>query len=199
MGLASRSDLQSMLDEREGRGEALLGAALAAGQIDDQRGPFEAGYSPGKPCEGIVRCAQGTHGLGQPRCLAIDHPARRLRSSVARAEAGATDRERQGYTLVAPLDQLSGYQVFLVRQKGGQDPRLRPVQTEQGNNGRPRGVCKQTQRATVGDGKNGKTHGDDCSVYCVGSTLMVCSHASTLCGQVVTGSAVRRRPYPWAP
>ena len=42
--------------------------------------------------------------------------------------------------------------------------------------------------------RQGKQHERDCRAYCAGRILMVRSQVSTACGQVVTGSAVRRNP-----
>ena len=72
--------------------------------------------------------------------------------------------------------------------------RIRPSFPQQRNHGWARGVGHQALRAAVGDGENSKQHGVDCSGYCAGRILMVCSQVSTLAGQVVMGSAVRRRP-----
>ena len=167
VSLAAVGDFEAMPEQGRDGCEALLCSSLAARKVDNERGVSEAGHSAGKPCEGIAFGAMETHGFSESGRFAVDDPTRSLGGAVARPQSGAADGENQRGVLSAEFLELEGDGVFVVGQEAGPGFGFRPKLLEERNNGRARGVCLQTLRATVGDGENGEQHRE--IVGCQGS------------------------------
>ena len=162
MNLAAGSGFQAVADQREDQGQALFGAAQAAGQIDDQSGPLEAGNSAGKPGVGIMGGALGTYGLSNSGSFPVDGAPGGLRSAVTWPETGSSDGQHQCHAGITELFKLLGDGVFVVSQCTGKDFGLLPLLFEYPDYGRTCCVLKQALGTTVGDGKYGKTHEQNC-------------------------------------
>ena len=152
MLLAAGCDVDSVLDEGENGAEAFRGAALAAGQVDDERAAFESGDGAGEPCEFVLRGADGAHGFGEAGGFAVDDAARGLRRAVAGTEASAADGEDEGGVICGPFFEPGCDSVFVVGEERGFELTLRELQAQDFCNGGAGGVCHEAGRAAVGDG-----------------------------------------------
>src|ERR1700678_614237 len=162
MNLAPGGCFQAMANQMEDQGQALFSAAQATGQIDDQSRPLEAGNSAGKPGVGIMGGTQGTYGLSNSGGFPVDDAPGSLRSAVPWPESGSSDGQHQCRAGITELFKFLGDGVFVVRQCAGKDFGLLPLLFEYPDYGRACCVLKQALGTTVGDGKNGQTHEQNC-------------------------------------
>src|SRR5579884_2463295 len=97
-----------MGQDRQDIFEALFHRFRAAGEINDQRAAACARDSPRKHTKGSMLQADCAHGLCNTWRLAVDDRFCRLRSDIARREAGSAGGDDQvEMLLIAPLDQCS--------------------------------------------------------------------------------------------
>src|SRR5579863_4674249 len=81
--LRASGDFDAVAKKRNYRGKTFFCAALAAGQIHDQRGTGEAGDCAREPCIPIALSAEGAHGFCEAGRFTIDDAARCFRRAIA--------------------------------------------------------------------------------------------------------------------
>ena len=143
MLLAAGCYLDGVLNQGENGAEAFRGAALAAGQVDDERAAFESRDGARQPCKFILRCADGAHGFSQAGGFAVDDAARGLRRAVAGTEASAADGEDEGGADCGPFFELGCDRVFVVGEERGFKLTLRELQAQDFSDGGAGGVCHE--------------------------------------------------------
>lgn len=154
MHTAAGNDFEGMRQQRENRLKALGGAALAAGQVDNQRTAAQARDRAAEPCKMVRASRAGAHGLGQSRNLAVDQAARGLGGHIPRPQAGSAHGQDEPIFVVAKLMQQGANGLLVIGNQTPPDGLTRPLLLDQADHGLARSIRLGTGKTTVGDGNN---------------------------------------------
>ncbi len=184
-----------MAQRRREHREQLRDRLRAAGQVDDQRAPGDPRDPAREHPHRRVRQRRGPQRLGEPRRLALDHGARRLRRHVVGREAGAAGREdeRDAVADVAAQHRLDRREVV------GHDLSCDDLAAGLGREScelRAGGVVALAARERRGDREDGGLHGSRAYATAGAATPRAASRPSVRRTSPAARPARSRRPSP---